>query len=102
MAKVGKEPLNYLEGPIYPKFTKGFYHWQDAPHRLPVDEGLVLRGREDDTQRYAHAVLVQKRTWNLHGRHWHPRNEAINESFRPPLQFQEDVLPLNRIPSHPK
>jgi hypothetical protein len=100
MAKVGKEPLNYLEGPVYPKFTKGFYHWQNAPQRLPVDTGLVIRSREDDSQRYAHAVLVQKRTWNLHGRHWEPRNQTINEDFRPPLVYQEDVLPLNRIPVH--
>lgn len=94
-----KKPSNQLENPIYPYIKKQPPRFVNAGKHWEVSVGETLKSLEPDTSLVlGDSILAQSRNYNQYRYGVSSHKSVVNKAFRPPLQTQEDLLPLNRQP----
>ena len=89
-----------LEQPVYPDIRRQGPRFVRAKKHWKVDAGRAEMQVENIPQLQEAAVLQQSYTHGSQGAYGRrPTFDlVVNQEFRPPLQTQEDVMPLSRLP----
>ena len=97
-----KQPLNVLEGPVYPFIQKDPPRFVWSKKHWTAHVGDIIRETETKPQTYDHAVLAVSRSENQTRYGAKSYTPKVNKAFRPPLEFMDPHarLPLSRMP-HP-
>ena len=92
-----KRPMNMMQNPSAPQIQKQGPRSYFTGKHWNVDAGMVLRDQEVNGKIVDGSVLLQNRS-EEHKYGKSSYTPKVNKEFRPPLQFQEDLLPLSRLP----
>ena len=89
-----------LETPVYPDIRKGPPRFLWTKKHWKVDGGQTMKQVEHIPQLQESAILYQSYDYGKQQAYgnYPTYTTFVNKEFRPPLQDQDDFLPLSRIP----